>query len=394
MTTETPHFEFTPFDGLKIDPRYAELRERCPVTRMTPPYGEDAWLLTRHEDIREALSDPRFSRVIGAEHDEARVAPIPLGSSFVNMDGREHARLRKLVAAPFSSRNITRMRPIARGFAEELLDEMVAAGPPADLISSFTVPYAGKVICELLGVPYDDRLKFHNWIQAFFHRSDGDVPAQLAELNTYLTGLVRERRGKETGEDLVTAMLRTADTAGTYTEAELVGLIYLLLIGGYETPGSQLGSAVFLLLQNPDQLALLRERPELMPGAVDELLRFVPLIAHAGFARYATEDVTIHGVTIRAGEAILPGFASANRDPAAFANPDELDITRTHNPHLSFGHGTHFCTGAALARMEMQEALSALLTKFHGLRITGDPDVLPWVPGTQIRSLEALPVTW
>lgn len=395
MTT-SPNFEFVPFDGLKIDPRYAELRERCPVTRMTPPYGEDAWLLTRHDDIREALGDPRLSRVVPEGHDEARVAPIPLVSSFVNLDGADHARLRRLVAKPFSGRNIARLRPLVRHFAEDLLDEVEANGAPADLVSLFTVPYAGKVICELLSVPYDDRATFHNWIQAFFHRggSPEEVPAQLAQLNDYLTRLVRERTDREHGEDLVTAMIQAAGADGSYTEEELVGLLYLLLIGGYETPGSQLGSAVFLLLQAPDQLVLLRGDPELMPSAVEELLRFVPLVAHTGFARYATEDLTIRGVTIRAGDAVLSGFGSANRDPDAFDNPDVFDITRTHNPHLSFGHGTHFCTGAALARMEMQEALAALLRRFPNLSIAGDPDALPWVPGTQIRSLEALPVQW
>ncbi|MFG1646933.1 cytochrome P450 [Amycolatopsis sp. NPDC049252] len=403
MTTETcPYgrdgetFRFGEVKGLELDPRYAALRDECPVARITPPHGEDAWLLTRHDDVREVLADPRFSRITPEGHDEARVAPMPIGTSIMGLDEPDHGRIRKLVAGSFSSRAVARLRPRARQVAEELLDEMVAAGSPADLMAAFTTPFSGIVTCELLGVPFDDRGRFQDWMQAFFGRSglpQEEVRAQLGLLNDYLTELVRARRGQE-GGDLITAVVRAADEEGTCTEAEVVELVYTLLIGGYETPGSQLASSLFVLLQHPEQADLLRHRPELMPRAVEELLRFVPLIAYTGFARYATEDVTVRGVTVRAGEAVLPGIPAANRDPEVFPAPEEFDITRGDNPHLSFGHGTHFCTGAALARMELQEALSALLVRFPKLRIAGDAERLGWAPGTQIRSLVELPVAW
>ncbi|MBV2155313.1 cytochrome P450 [Kitasatospora sp. SUK 42] len=389
-------FEFTAIKGLGIDHSYRELLEHGRPVWVTPPYGENAWLVSRYADIKAILGDQRFGRAAAADRDEARVAPVPVGGSIMGADAPDHGRLRRLISKPFSNRGVERLRPGIVRVAEELLDAMAEQGSPVDLVTAFTGPFSALNICELLGVPEGERDRFQGMVQCFFGRTElspEEIAVELELLRDYVRGLLDLRR-REPGDDLVSAMLEAAAEGGAYTDEELLELVYTLLVGGYDTPASQLASTFYVLLSQPDQAQLLREHPEAVPQAVEELLRFVPLVSHTTFARYPTEDVEIGGQLIRAGEPVLCATPAGNMDPRAFEDPEVLELRRAGNAHLSFGHGLHHCTGAALARVEMQVAITALLTRFPDLRLDVAPEDVQWLKGMQIRTLGSLPVAW
>ncbi|MCP2258527.1 Cytochrome P450 [Streptoalloteichus tenebrarius] len=389
-------FPFSPVIGLDVDPAYAALRERPSLLRVSVPYGHDAWLATRHEDVRAVLADPRFSRAASADHDEPRLTPLPLRTSVMGLDPPDHTRLRTVVSHAFTMRRVENLRPWVHALADRLLDEMVEQGPPADLANAFCVPLAGRVVCALLGIPFEDREKFQTWLRAHFtttEMSADEVAAGMRALRGYLAELV-ERRRHDPRDDLVTALVRACDEERRCTEEELVGLVSILLIAGHDTTAFQMSASAYVLLTHPEQADLLRSRPELASGAVEELLRYVPLIAHVSFARYATEDVLVGGTLVREGDAVLPAIPSANRDEAVFPHPDRLDFRRASNPHLGFGFGPHRCLGAALVRMQMRVVLPKLLARLPDLRLAVPAAEVPWATGIQARTVESLPVTW
>ncbi|SHF01569.1 cytochrome P450 [Streptoalloteichus hindustanus] len=381
---------------LDLHPTYAELRERRTLLRVRVPHGDDAWLVTRHEDVRTVLTDPRFSRAAAAGRDEARLTPLVIRTSVMGVDPPDHTRLRRLVATAFSRRGVEHLRPGITALVRRLTDDMVGQGPPVDLVRSFVTPLSGLVICDLLGVPYADRSRFRHWLEAFFSITAlpaDEVAVRIEAMYGYIAELVALRRAEPT-EDLLGGLVRARDRDGSCSEEELVDLANVLLLAGYHTTASQLASSLFVLLTQPEHAELLRSRPELAPRAVEELLRYVPLIAHVTFARYATEDVWLGGTLVRAGEAVLPAVPSANRDAEVFDEPDRLDLTRRHNPHLAFGHGLHHCLGASLVRVQMEVALTMLLGRFPDLALAAPPDEVPWTRGMQARSPLRLPVTW
>ncbi|HSA50443.1 MAG TPA: cytochrome P450 [Yinghuangia sp.] len=391
-----PSYPFGEAVALDLHPRYAALRREQPVLRVGCPYGEDAWLVTSHADVKTVLGDRRFSRALAAEHDESRLTPLPIHTSILGMDAPDHTRLRRLLAKTFTAQRTQRLRPRVEREAERLLDELIAAGAPGDLMEDFAVPFAGTVVCDLLGVPFPDRQQFRGWLDAFSATtvmSQEEIERDTQRLHDYIRRLMVSRR-REPQDDLISAMVKASDEEDKLSETELVELASVLLIAGHETVSSQLIDSLFVLLTHPEQLRQLQDDPRLMPSAVEELLRYVPLISHVTFARYATQDVELGGTVVRAGESALPAIPSANRDAAVFADPDRLDLTRTHNPHLGFGYGSHRCLGAALARLEMQVALQAVLTRFPALRCAVPPEELRWKEGMQVRSLLHLPVTW
>jgi cytochrome P450 len=272
---------------------------------------------------------------------------------------------------------------------------MVEAGPPADLIASFCLPYPAAVMSELLGVSGPDRGEFRLWSQAFTAVTFS--PEQRAEyfgkMWAYMADMVEQRRRAPT-DDLLGALVLARDERDRLSEQELIEVSVGLLAAGFETTTSQIGNFVYVLLHHPDQLALLRGRPELLPDAVEELMRFVPLTAGAPLPRYATEDVQLNGGVVPAGDPVLANRSAASRDPRAFPDPHRLDLTRAPNPHVGFGYGAHHCLGAQLARMELQVALGSLLTRFPELRFATDETTLPWKTGLALRGLQALPVAW
>ncbi|MCP9989144.1 cytochrome P450 [Streptomyces sudanensis] len=356
-------------------------------------YGEPAWLATRYADARLVLGDRRFSRAEAQRHDEPRQSEAQQDTGILSMDPPEHTRLRTLVTKAFTTHRVEKLRPQVRELAQGLLDGMEAAGPPADLVEHYALPLPVAVICRMLGVPEEDRPKFRVWSDAALSTSSltaEEFFRNREELRAYMTGLIRDHR-ENPRQDLMTALIDARDTGDRLTELELVDLCVGILVAGHETTASQIPNFVYALLEHPDQLALLRERPELVAGAVEELLRFVPLGSAAAFPRYATEDVEVGGTLVRAGEPVLVAIGAANRDALKFTEPGRLDITRTGVQHLGFGHGVHHCLGAPLARVELQEALLALLTRFPDLRLAGD---VVWKNQMLVRGPREMPVGW
>ncbi|MFE0423367.1 cytochrome P450 [Streptomyces sp. NPDC058953] len=416
QTAEEP-YPFGTYDGLLLHSRYQRVRAEgrlCPV-RM--PYGDRALLATRYADVRAVLGDPRFGRTIPAGLDQPRVTPEVLPLGLMEMDPPDHTRIRRLIASAFTPRRADRQRPSTRRLAERLIDDMIASGGSADLVKGFAFPLPIGVICDLLGVPYDDRDEFHTWVVAMNELASGQADESRMEnigrMMAYLSGLIAERRAVPT-DDLIGKLVRDTDEGAEENDRlgddELVFLSMLLLVGGYETTANQIGNFVYLLLTHPDQLELLRRRPELLPGAVEELLRYTPLAVSAMYPRYARSEVVLgnedEAGTDRYAEAgdavsvvaegcpVLTSTAAANRDPRVFPDPDRLDITRDAAGHLGFGHGAHHCVGASLARMELQVALGRLLERLPGLRLAVGPRSIAWQPNLLFRGPVELPVTW
>jgi cytochrome P450 len=390
-------YPFGPLNGLEIDPTYFWLQEHEPLARVKLPYGDEGWLLTRYDDVRTANSDPRFSLAQAVVRDVPRLNPQRASAILTDLDPPEHTRLRRLVAKAFTVRRVEQLRGQAEQTAADLLDEMVQAGPPADLVQSFAVPLPGLMICELLGVPYAQREEFQEWVAAFLAVTALPVEernTRLGKLAAYLAGLAAQRRETPT-EDLLGALVAVSEEGDRLTEDELIQLTLLLLGAGYESTASEIANFTYALLAHPDQLALLRERPELIPNAVEELLRWTPLVSTAGsMPRYATDDVQLSGGTVPAGDPVLLARHAANRDPRMFPDPHRLDLTRQLQGHQAFGHGAHHCIGAPLARMDLQVALAALLDRFPGLRLAVPDDQLQWKTGQAVRGPIALPIGW
>ncbi|HET8658383.1 MAG TPA: cytochrome P450 [Micromonosporaceae bacterium] len=383
--------------GLDLHPTYHELLASGALLRVRMPFGEPAWLVTRQADIKVVLGDPRFSRARAIGAQEPRVMPVrQRPGTILALDPPEHTRLRRAVARAFTARRTETLRQRATEVVGELLDELQKQGPPADLVPSFALPLPVIIICELLGVPYADWDRFRQWSDLVM--SAGAVPrdravAALEELGEYLAGLAGQRRVAP-ADDLISALMHAADVEDRLTVAEAVGLSSGVLVAGYETTANEIANFCYLLLTSPDHHRQLRQRPELIGPAVEEMLRFVPHRAHAAFARVATEDVELGGVLIRAGEAVLPALIAADRDPTAFTEPDTLDFHRTDNSHLAFGYGPHHCLGAQLARMELQVAIGGLLARFPDLALAVPAEDVPWRTGMVARGPRQLPVTW
>ncbi|MCX4767664.1 cytochrome P450 [Streptomyces sp. NBC_01275] len=376
---------------------YARLREAGPVHRITGTDGLPAWLVTRYDDVRQALADPRLSldkrnAKPGGYHGLS--LPPALDANLLNMDPPDHTRIRRLVSQAFTPRRVALLREPIRETAESLLDAIEPLGR-ADLIASYAAPLPITVICGLLGVAPHDRPDFRSWTDALT-APDPERPQQAKDavraLLGFFTRLIADKRAAP-AEDLLSGLIAVRDDEDRLSEDELMSLAFLILIAGYENTVHLIGNAVLSLLGHPDQLAALRADPGLLSGAVEELARYdgpVPLAVR----RFPTEDVTIGGVTVPAGETVLPCLASAHRDPRRFTEPDRLDLGRDARGHLALGHGIHYCLGAPLARMETEIALAALLDRFPGLTLDLPPEGPHWRPSMRSRGLRALPVTF
>ncbi|GAB2660147.1 cytochrome P450 [Nocardia goodfellowii] len=400
MTTdfEVRQYPFGEPVRLDIDPLLARLRRTEPVARIQLPYGGEGWLVTRYDDVRLVLADPRFSRARAVDREDLpRATPEPpRGDSLLSMDPPEHTRLRKLVAKAFTSRRVEQLRPRAQQIVDEHLAAIAASGPPADLVRQLALPLPVTLICEMLGVPTEHQHRFRDFSDAILSTTAytrTQIAAARAELETYLAELIAQRRA-EPADDLLGALVAARDNDDRLSETELVNLGLGLLIAGHETTANQIANFTYVLLSEPGHWDLLRREPDLVPRAVEELLRHVQLGSGGAFARIATEDVTLSGVTVRAGEAVFVNTQAANRDESVFAEPEELDLTRISNPHIAFGHGAHHCLGAQLARLELQVAMSSLLRGFPGLRLAVPLDEVPWKRGLLVRGPEELLVTW
>ncbi|WP_243794762.1 cytochrome P450 [Saccharopolyspora gloriosae] len=392
---EVPAYPFGPADRLNVDAKLTELRGEQPVLRVSLPYGGDAWLVTRHADVRTVLADPRFSRAAAVGPDVPRTVAAGLpGTSMLSMDPPQHSRLRRPVAKVFTVRRVEELRPRAQEILDDLLDTMIAAGPPADLAKALTWSLPITVMCELLGVPINDRDRFTVWVDRLLIFSDPAQSAQAREhLNEYLAGLIAERRATPTG-DLLSALVNIADEEDRLGDDDLISIGVSLLSAGHEATANQLGNFVYTLLNHPGLWQELIAEPGLIPGAVEELSRFISNSATAGFTRIATEDLELGGTTVRAGEAVVCELGVANRDPEVFDEPDVINIHRGSVPHVTFGHGVHHCLGAQLARMELRIVLETLVRRLPQLRLAAPVDELSWRTDRLIRGLHELPVSW
>ncbi|MER7012602.1 cytochrome P450 [Saccharopolyspora sp. NPDC000359] len=395
-TTEPRTYPFSEADKLQLDPLYAQLRKQEPLTRIQLPYGDTAWLATRYEDAKVVLGDPRFSRAAVLHHDEPRMRPNTPNGGLLSMDPPEHTRLRKLVAKAFTARRVEKLRPRTEEIANGLVDEMLRGGAPADLVEDFALPLPITVICELLGVPYDDRGDFRVWSDAFLSTTKltpEQVTDYMDRMFDYIAGLIAVRRA-EPADDLLSALIEARDEQDKLSEDELVRLAAGILVAGHETTATQIPNFVYVLLTHPEQLAALRADLDGIPQAVEELMRFVPLGSGAGFPRYATEDVELGGVLVRAGEPVMVSTSAANRDESVFSDPELLDLTRQEATHIGFGHGPHHCLGAQLARMELQVALRTLLTRLPGLRFATTAEDVEWKSGMLVRGPQKMLLSW
>jgi cytochrome P450 RapN len=361
------------------------------------PYGGEAWMATSYEDVKTVLGDTRFSRAATLGADVPRMTPIiQTDSSLLTMDPPDHSRLRKLVAKAFTMRRIEMLRPRAQEVVDGLLDAIEAQGPPADLIEGLSLPLPITMICELLGVPYEDRDQFRAWSDAALAIT-AFTPDEIVQgrdgLKNYLTSLVAMHR-EQPGDSLLSELVRARDEEDRLSEAELVQFGVTLLVAGHETTANQTGNFLYTLLSQPHLLRELQQDPDLLDPAIEELLRVTPLGTAAGFPRIATEDVQLSGGLVKAGDAVMTQLASANRDGEVFAHADDIDFHRENNPHIAFGHGVHHCLGAQLARLELQVAVGSVLRRFPGLWFAVPVEEVPFKEGRLIRGLQALPVAW
>ncbi len=390
-------YPFGPVVGLEIDATYFWLQEHEPISRVRLPFGEEGWLLVRHEDCRAVLGDPRFSLAAAVGRDVPRLTPQRYGAGLTDLDPPEHTRMRRLVAKAFTVRRVQGLRAHAEVIARQLLDAMVAAGSTADLVEAFAIPLPGLMICEMLGVPYADRDEFRQWVGAFMSTtalSGEQRQSQVDRLTGYVAELAAQRRRTPT-DDLLGALVAATEEGDRLAEDEVIELALQLLAAGYESTASQIANFTYVLLAHPDQLALLRTRPDLAPGAVEELMRWVPLLVTADtLPRYALQDVELPSGTIPAGDPVLLAKHAANRDPRAYPDPHRLDLTRDAQSHLGFGHGAHHCIGAQLARLDLQIALTTLLARLPTLQLAIPGDRVQWKAGMAVRSPAALPLTW
>lgn len=399
-TSEILRFPF-PVDMPAEPPaEFTRLRATDPVVSVELPTGDRAWLVTRYADNLVVLGDPRFSRAATVAPGAPRLLPLPPDpTSIIAMDPPEHTRLRTLVARSFTNLRVKGLRPRVQALVDGMLDEVAAAGPPFDVVPGIAQQLPVAVICELLGVPPRDGPYFRDLAEVILSLTTSS-PAQVGEARSrfsgYLDRLVAQKRA-EPGDDLISDLVRAGDEHEALSAAETISMARTLLLAGAHTTANELALSCLVLLRRPERWAMLLERPELLRPAVEELLRYNSLSTSGGFLRIAREDVELGGVTIRAGEAVLPSIVSANRDPTIFAAADELVLDRPRNAHLTFGHGLHHCLGAHLARAELEITIGTLLRRFPTLHlpdVDGRPEVVGTDVGQLLRGIPRLLVAW
>jgi len=395
--SEPMSYPFNRADDLELDFRYADLRAAKTLIRIKLPYGEEAWLATRFEDARVVLGDPRFSRAASAGRDEPRTSPQNIGPDVIlSMDPPEQTRIRRLASKAFTQSSMEALRPKAQQVADELIDRMIELGPPADLVKNFASPLPVAMICTLLGVPFADQHLFLVWSEVFASATSL-TPAQteeyLGNLSGYMADLLRQRQETPT-DDLLSGLVEARDRDDRLTSEEILRLAIVLLGAGHENLTSEIPNFIYTLLNHPDELDRLRTQPALVPQAVEELMRYIPLAVGTMLPRYALEDIKLGGVLVKAGEPVVASIGSANRDETIFPHADDLDITRQVGLHMGFGYGAHHCLGASMARMELQVALGTLISRFPALRLAVPEEKLSWRVGTFMRGVVELPIEW
>nr|WP_194962794.1 cytochrome P450 [Streptomyces sp. NRRL B-1677] len=386
-------------------PLYARMREAGPIHRVLFPSGVTAWLVTGHEAAQKTLADPR----LGKNHDRgndrwrerASIMPEPQHSQLqvhlLHQDPPKHTTMRRLVTDAFAPRRVEGMRARFQEMADALVDAMPADADSADLVRCFAARFPFQVLAEVIGLPPHLAARFRReWgkVVAPVGPADPGRPAYealLRELQGYIAEVVADRRGAP-GDGLLSRLVAARD-GGELTREELDSMIFQLLVAGQEPVTNQITTAMVALLRHPEALARLRAEPGLMPAAVEELMRLDSAFELTTW-RFLAEDADLHGTRVPAGDSVIVSLCAANRDPERFPDPDALDLDRAQGPHLAFGHGVHFCPGAALARIELQVAVGTLLARLPGLRLAVPEEELSWIPAVLGRGTAELPVAF
>jgi cytochrome P450 len=372
-------------------PEFARLRAENPVVKVRRQFPSGAtmtmWMITRHADVREVLGSRHTSNSF-----ERSGSAIAQPGFLLSLDPPDHTRIRRMLTREFSVKRMNALRPRVEEIVTTSLDDMVAAGPPADLMQAFALPVPSLVICELLGVPYEDRADFQRRSDVLMDPAAGPDRQRdnNREMNEYMTELVARHR-KDPGEDILGMLIK--EHREDVSDDELVGIGNILLIAGHETTANTIGLGTLLLTQHPEQLALVRDDPTVLRTAVEEILRFLSIV-QSGSPRVVTEDITIGGQAIAAGEMVVVALPSANRDTDFLPDADVFDVRRAPGPHLTFGHGIHQCLGQQLARMEMSVAFPALLNRLPDLRIAAQVSDLTFRSNGPVNGVRTLPVAW
>ncbi|MET7304249.1 cytochrome P450 [Embleya sp. NPDC005575] len=397
-TGQTPAFPSDRTCPYRLPEEYNRLRDApSSLHKVTLYDGRPAWVVTKHEAARRLLADPRLSS-------DRTHADFPSTSprlralrdrrpGFISLDPPEHGPRRRMTIAEFTVRRIKAMRPDVERIVHDAIDDLLAAGPPADLVELFALPVPSMVICRLLGVPYADHDFFQDASRQLLQATDGsDARAARDRLERYLDGLITVLRAKP-APGLLSTLVTEQLATGAIEREELVSTAILLLVAGHETTASMTSFSVITLLEHPDQHAALRADPTLVPGAVEELLRYLAIADVAG-GRFATADIEIDGQLIRAGDGVIVTNSIANRDASVFEDPDTFDVHRSARHHIAFGYGVHQCLGQNLARLELEVILTALFERIPTLRPAVPVEQLTLRPGTTIQGVNELPVTW
>lgn len=407
MTADAiPDFPFDRPTALEPPPQLAELRDKCPVAHVRLPSGDVAALVTRYDDARAVMADPRFSRDL-ARKGAARLSTTEDGGLFNRpkdgtsdiTEGQGHMRWRRLLSRWFTARKMETWRPRVQAMTDDLLDAMLAKGSPGNLSAGLALPLPVRVICALVGAPSTDQDKFAHWSRTMLTltaNTQQEVDQAYREFNAYVSDLV-DRNRADPGDDLLSELTQITDAEdGRLSQAELISTVRGLLLAGHETTSNMIAIMTAMLLSERGRYEAVIDDPDLVPGTVEEVLRMdSTLSAIGGVPRYITEDVELGGGDVPAGSTLIPVIPAANRDPAKFPDPDRFDPRRDNNAqHLTFGAGPHYCLGQPLARVELQVVLSALTRRLPGLRLRDAPEDLRMRTGALTGGLQDVWVTW
>ncbi|KOV57411.1 cytochrome P450 [Streptomyces sp. MMG1121] len=387
-------------EALEPDPFMTRMRTEAPIARVRMPYGEgNCWLVTRYTDVQTVTSDRRFSRaaLVGADFPRITPAPIAQSEAINLMDAPELNRVRRLVIGAFTTRQVEALRPWTQRTVDTLLDRMAESGAPADVAAHLANELPLMTICQLMDVPEQDRPQLRRWAMAMMSMSAADRKSAAeakADLRSYFDELTLARR-RDPGTDLISSLATARVGEEMLDEGELAVLAMLLVVTGHDTTTYDISNIIYTLLTHPAQLGQLRARTELLPHALEELLRFIPFRQGVGIPRVAVEDVELSGVLIKAGDTVHVSYLTANRDDLVYERPDELDFERKEPVgHMAFGHGSHRCLGAHLARMVLQVSIGTLLSRFPALRLALPAEEVRWNTVSIWRYPLALPVAW
>jgi cytochrome P450 len=400
MTETVPAFPVTRASGCPFDPppEFTELREQDTIVKTSTPLGIDTWVVSRYDDVRSLLSSPDVSsrcapsmHVTPGSDIDHQIQP----GNLLQMDGPEHARLRRMLTAEFTVRRVEALRPYIQQIVEEHIDALLAGPKPADLYETFALPIPSLVICEMLGVPYDDRTMFHQQSAIVMQV---DMDRQLAytafgKIRAYMQDLF-ESKLTEPGDDLMSRLIaRSRESGEPLTVPEMVEIGSMLLVAGHETTANTIALSTAALLRHPAELDKLRSDESLAAPAVEEMLRYLTVVQF-GLLRQATQDIEIGGVTVKSGEWLVAALNSGNFDERVYADASSIDLQRKAKTHLSFGFGIHQCIGQQLARVELQEVYARLFKRIPSLQLAVPFDSVSFKHNGLVYGVQQLPVTW